>query len=128
VAERLRRPVVSQAMELSVDGGSVRAKRQTEFGYDTLEAPLPAVVAVSDAINEPRYPSLKGIMGAKKKPQDVLSLADLGVEAGDAGEAGSRTTVLALGDPPARGDARKIEGGAETAQEIVDFLAEKRLV
>jgi electron transfer flavoprotein beta subunit len=67
VAERLRRPVVSQAMELSVDGGNVRVKRQTEFGYDTLEAPLPAVVAVSDAINEPRYPSLKGIMGAKKK-------------------------------------------------------------
>jgi electron transfer flavoprotein beta subunit len=128
VAERLRRPVVSQAMELSVDGGSVRAKRQTEFGYDTLEASLPAVVAVSDAINEPRYPSLKGIMGAKKKPQDVLSLGELGVDAGDAGEAGSRTTVLALGDPPARGDARKIEGGADTAQEIVDFLAEKRLV
>src|SRR5919204_483585 len=63
VAERLGRPVVSQAMELAVDGGSVRVKRQTEFGYDTLEAPLPAVVAVSDAINEPRYPSLKGIMG-----------------------------------------------------------------
>src|SRR5262249_59091141 len=85
VAERLGRPVVSQAMELAVDGGSVRVKRQTEFGYDTLEAPLPAVVAVSDAINEPRYPSLKGIMGAKKKPQDVVSLADLGVEAGEAG-------------------------------------------
>ena len=92
VAERLGRPVVSQAMELAVDGGSVRVKRQTEFGYDTIEAPLPAVVAVSDAINEPRYPSLKGIMGAKKKPQDVLSLAELGVDAGEAGEAGSRTT------------------------------------
>src|SRR6266480_1776553 len=63
VAERLGRPVVSQAMELAIDGGSVRVKRQTEFGYDTLEAPLPTVVAVSDAINEPRYPSLKGIMG-----------------------------------------------------------------
>ena len=98
VAERLGRPVVSQAMELAVDGGSVRVKRQTEFGYDTLEAPLPAVVAVSDAINEPRYPSLKGIMGAKKKPQDVVSLADLGVAAGDVGEPGSCTTVLALGD------------------------------
>src|SRR4029077_9009353 len=59
VAGRPRRPVVSQAMELSVDGGSVRVKRQTEFGYDTIEASLPAVVAVSDAINEPRYPSLK---------------------------------------------------------------------
>jgi len=128
VAERLARPVVSQAMELAVDGGSVRVKRQTEFGYDTIEAPLPAVVAVSDAINEPRYPSLKGIMGAKKKPQDVLSLADLGVDVAAAGEAGSRTTVLALGDPPARGDARKIEGDGNAPQAIVDFLVEKRLV
>jgi len=128
VAERLGRPVVSQAMELAVDGGSVRVKRQTEFGYDTLEAPLPAVVAVSDAINEPRYPSLKGIMGAKKKPQDLLSLADLDIEADEAGEAGSRTTVLALDDPPSRGDARKIEGDGNAAQAIVDFLAEKRLV
>jgi len=128
VAERLGRPVVSQAMELAIDDGSVRVKRQTEFGYDTIEAPLPAVVAVSDAINEPRYPSLKGIMGAKKKPQEILSLAELGVESGAAGESGSRTTVLALGDPPARADARKIEDDGNAAQAIVDFLAEKRLV
>jgi len=128
VAERLGRPVVSQAMELTVDGGTARVKRQTEHGYDTIETPLPAVVAVSDAINEPRYPSLKGIMGAKKKQQDVLSLGDLGLDAGDVGEAGSRTTVLALGSPPARGDARKIEDDGNAAQAIVDFLAEKRLV
>src|SRR5438045_1119727 len=126
VAERLHRPVVSQAAELSVESGSLRVKRQTEFGYDVIEAPLPAIVAVSDAINEPRYPSLKGIMGAKKKPFDTLSLGDLGVDAGDAGEAGSKTEVLALGDPPARGDSRKIEGDANAAQAIVDFLAEKR--
>jgi electron transfer flavoprotein beta subunit len=128
VAERLGRPVISQAMELAVDGESVRVKRQTEFGYDTIEASLPAVVAVSDAINEPRYPSLKGIMGAKKKPQDVLSLADLGLDGSQAGEAGSGTTVLALGEPPSRGEARKIEGDANAAQAIVDFLAEKRLL
>jgi electron transfer flavoprotein beta subunit len=128
VAERLGLPVVSQASELTVADGKARVKRQTEFGYDTIEAPLPAVVAVSDAINEPRYPSLKGIMGAKKKPQEVLSLAELGVDAGEAGESGSRTTVLALGDPPARGDARKIEDDGNAAQAIVDFLAEKRLV
>ena len=128
VAERLERPVVSQAAELTVDGGSLRVKRQTEFGYDVIEAPLPAVVAVSDAINEPRYPSLKGIRGAKKKPFETLSLADVGVDAGDAGEAGSKTEVLALTEPPSRGDARKIEGGADAAQAIVDFLAEKRLV
>jgi electron transfer flavoprotein beta subunit len=128
VAERLRRPVVSQAAELSVAGGSVRVKRQTEFGYDVIEAPLPAVVAVSDAINEPRYPSLKGIMGAKKKPFDTLSLADVGVDAGDAGESGSKTEVLGLSEPPSRGDARKIEDDGNAAQAIVDFLAEKRLV
>ena len=128
VAERLARPVVSQAMELSVGEGSLRVKRQTEYGYDVIEAPLPAVVAVSDAINEPRYPSLKGIMGAKKKPQDVLSLSDLGIGTGEAGEGGSRTSVLALGEPPARGDARKVEDDGTAAQAIVDFLAEKRLI
>ena len=128
IAERLHHPVVSQAAELTVDGGSLRVKRQTEFGYDVIEAPLPAVVSVSDAINEPRYPSLKGIMGAKKKPFETLSLGDVGVDAADAGEAGSKTEVLALGEPPSRGDARKIEDDGSAAQAIVDFLAEKRLV
>jgi electron transfer flavoprotein beta subunit len=128
VAERLQRPVVSQVAELTLQDGSLRLKRQTEFGYDVIEAPLPAVVAVSDAINEPRYPSLKGIMGAKKKPQDVLSLADIGVSPAEAGEAGSRTEVLALADPPARGGAQKIEDDGNAAQAIVDFLAEKRLI
>ncbi len=128
VAERLRRPVVSQAAELTVDGGTVHVKRQTEFGYDVIEAALPAVVAVSDAINEPRYPSLKGIMGAKKKPSETLSLSDLGIDVAEAGEAGSKTEVLTLGSPPPRGDARKIEDDGNAAQAIVDFLAEKRLV
>jgi len=128
VAERLKRPVVSQAAALEVEAGSLRVKRQTEHGYDVIESPLPAVVAVSDAINEPRYPSLKGIMGAKKKPFETLSLGDLGVEAGEAGESGSKTEVLALAEPPSRGDARKIEGDGNAAQAILDFLAEKRLV
>jgi electron transfer flavoprotein beta subunit len=128
VAERLRLPVISQAAELTVESESLRVKRQTEFGYDLVEVPLPAVVAVSDAINEPRYPSLKGIMGAKKKPQEVLSLADLGVAADEAGDAGSRTEVLALAAPPARGGSQKIEGDGNAAQAIVDFLAEKRLI
>jgi electron transfer flavoprotein beta subunit len=128
VAERLQRPVVSQAAELKVEPGSLRVKRQTEHGYDVIEAPLPAVVAVSDAINEPRYPSLKGIMGAKKKPFETLSLGELGVDAGEAGESGSKTEVLALSEPPARGDSRKIEGDGNAAQAILDFLTEKRLV
>ncbi len=125
VAERLRRPVISQVAELAVADGKAKGKRQTEFGYDTIEATLPAVIAVSDAINVPRYPSLKGIMGAKKKPADTLSLGDLGVEAG---EAGSRTSVLALGDPPPRGESRKIEDDGSAAEKIVEFLAEKRLI
>jgi len=128
LADRLRLPMFSQAAELTVSDGSIRGKRQTEFGYDVIEAPLPAVVAVSDAINEPRYPSLKGIMGAKKKPQETLALADLGVEAGAAGEEGSKTEVYALGDPPPRGDSRKIEDDGSGAQQVVDFLAEKRLI
>jgi electron transfer flavoprotein beta subunit len=125
VAERLRRPLLSQVAELTVEGGSLTGRRQTEFGYDVIRAPLPAVVAVADSINEPRYPSLKGIMGAKKKPQETLSLADLGVEAG---EGASRTTVLALNDPPPRGDARKLEDDGSAAERIVEYLAEKRLV
>lgn len=128
VADRLQRPLVSQVATLTTDGSSVTGKRQTEHGYDTITAPLPAVVAVSDAINEPRYPSLKGIMGAKSKPQETLSLADLGVDAGAAGEAGSRTTVLDLGPPPSRGDSVKIEDDGSAAQKILDYLVERRLL
>jgi electron transfer flavoprotein beta subunit len=126
VADRLQRPLISQVAELTLEDGKVQGKRQTEFGYDVIEAPLPAVVAVSDAINEPRYPSLKGIMGAKKKPQETLSLGDLGIDAGEAGEAGSRTTVEALNDPPARGDIQKIEDDGSAAEKIVEFLAGKK--
>jgi electron transfer flavoprotein beta subunit len=126
VADRLGMPVISQVSELSVDGGSVTAKRQTEFGYDRISATLPAVLAVSDALNEPRYPSLKGIMGAKKKPQDVLALADLGIEAGRAGEGGSRTTVISVGSPPSRGDTIKIEDDGTAAQKIFEFLVERK--
>jgi electron transfer flavoprotein beta subunit len=128
VADRLRMPVISQISELTVEGGTATAKRQTEFGYDTISAPLPAVLAVADSLNEPRYPSLKGIMGAKKKPQETKSLADVGVDAGQAGEAGSRTTVLALSDPPSRGDTLKFEDDGSGAQKIFDFLVERKLI
>ncbi len=129
VADRLQCPVVSQAAELTVSDGKARVKRQTEFGYDVIEAPLPAAIAVSDAINEPRYPSLKGIMGAKKKPQETVDASELGIDASQLGEAGSRTEVLALNDPPPRGETVKIEDeGGNAAEKIVEFLAEKRLV
>ena len=119
VADRLRQPVVSQVSELKVDGSSLTGKRQTEFGYDTIKAPLPAVVAVSDAINTPRYPSLKGIMGAKKKPQETVGASDAGAPG---------TTVVALNPPPPRGESRRIEDDGSAAEKIVEFLAEKRLV
>jgi electron transfer flavoprotein beta subunit len=122
VAERLGVPVVSQAAELTVDGGMLTARRQTEFGYETLRAPLPAVVAVSDAINEPRYPSLKGIMGAKSKPQETLAAEAVGADGASA------TTVLALNPPPPRAESLRVEGGADAAEAVVDFLAERRLL
>jgi electron transfer flavoprotein beta subunit len=128
VAEKLRRPVISQVAELTLADGKVRGKRQTEFGYDVIEAPLPAVVAVSDAINEPRYPSLKGIMGAKSKPQETLSIADLGLDGNDVGESGKRTEVYAVSDPPPRGDSLKIEDDGAAAEKIVAFLAERKLL
>jgi electron transfer flavoprotein beta subunit len=126
VADRLRRPLISQVAELTVADGSVRGKRQTEFGYDVIEAPLPAVVAVSDAINEPRYPSLKGIMSAKKKPQETVSLAHLGIDAERAGEDGSRTEVYAIGEPPPRGETQRIEDDGSGAEQIVEFLVERK--
>ncbi len=128
VAERLGRPLVSQVASLTFEGGELHGKRQTEHGYDTISAPLPAVVAVSDAINEPRYPSLKGIMGAKTKPQETVSLGDLGVDEGSVGEAGAKTTVLDLGPPPSRGDTVKIEDDGSAAQKILDLVVERRLL
>jgi electron transfer flavoprotein beta subunit len=127
VADRLRLPFVSQASELSITGGTVRVVRETEFGNDVIEARLPALVAVSDAINDPRYTSLKGMMGAKKKPLETLALADLGLGADDAGEAGSGTRVLGLGVPPTRANSVTVEDDGTAAQVICDFLVEQQL-
>jgi electron transfer flavoprotein beta subunit len=129
VADRLRLPVISQAASLEASDGKVKVKRQTEYGYDVIEAPVPCVIAVSDAINEPRYPSLKGIMGAKKKPQETVSLSDLGLAADDAGESGSRTEVHGLSDPPSRGESERIEeDGPAAAEKIVDYLSSHKLI
>jgi electron transfer flavoprotein beta subunit len=128
VADRLRRPLISQVADLTVEGTSVTGKRQTEFGYDVISAPLPAIVAVSDAINEPRYPSLKGIMGAKSKPTETLTLAEIGADPALAGSAGSRTSVLALAPPPSKGDQVKIEDDGSAADQLVDWLAGRKLL
>jgi len=127
VADRLRRPLVSQVAELRLEGDELVGKRQTEFGYDVIAAPLPAVVAVSDAINEPRYPSLKGIMGAKSKPAETLALADLELE-GAAGDEGSRTKVLAVSPPAPRGDQLRLEDDGSAAERVVAYLAEAKLI
>jgi electron transfer flavoprotein beta subunit len=128
VADRLRLPFVSQAAEIAVNDGSVRVTRETEFGDDVIDARLPAVVSVSDTINEPRYTSLKGMMGAKKKPLDVVSLADLGLGPGDGGDAGSRTEVRSVAKPAGRANSIKIVDDGNAAQTILDYLVDKQLV
>jgi electron transfer flavoprotein beta subunit len=127
VAERLRLPFVSQVTQLATDGGTLRARRQTEFGDDMVEIELPAVVSVSDAINEPRYASLKGKMAANKKPLEVLSLGDIGVAVSEAGEAGSATVVLAMAEPPPRAKSIKVEDDGNAGQVVFDYLVERQL-
>jgi electron transfer flavoprotein beta subunit len=122
VAELLALPVVSQVAELALEPGAVVGRRQTELGYERIRAPLPAVVAVSDAINEPRYPSLKGIMSAKSKPQETLAAIDVG------GGHPAKTTVLALAAPPERGERVRIDDAAAAPEAIVEFLLERRLL
>src|SRR5205807_3477215 len=95
VADHLQMPSLTQVIKMDVEGGKLRCERQAEYGYDTVEVELPAVIAVGDAINEPRYPSLKAIMGAKKKPLDSKNTGDAEIESGRVGEEGSRTRVLA---------------------------------
>ena len=82
VADHLKMPSLTQVIKMDVSEGSLRCERQAEYGYDTVEIELPAVISVGDAINEPRYPSLKAIMGAKKKPLESLGIADAGIDAG----------------------------------------------
>jgi electron transfer flavoprotein beta subunit len=127
VAERLQVPFVSQANRLTVGDGTIVVERETEVGTDTIEAGLPAVVAVSDAINEPRYTSLKGMMAAKNKPLDTLTAADLALAADAVGAAGSQTVVLGTGAPPTRAGAVTIEDDGSAAQSIFDYLKEREL-
>src|ERR671932_212278 len=90
VADHLQMPSLTQVIKIEPEEGSLRCERQAEYGYDTVEVELPAVISVGDAINEPRYPSLKAIMGAKKKPVDKVTIGDVGIEADRVGAAGSK--------------------------------------
>ena len=129
VAELLEAPVATQASKVEVVGGNVTVERQTELGYESLAMSLPAVISVSDAINTPRYPALKAIMAAKKKPLEKVGLADLdGVDASVVGAEGSGTKVFAFAPPPAKAGGIKIEDDGSAADQIVDFLAQRNLV
>jgi electron transfer flavoprotein beta subunit len=130
VADHLRMPSLTQVIQIDVSDSTLRCERQAEYGYDTVDVELPAVISVGDAINEPRYPSLKAIMGAKKKPLATLSLADADVDASRVGEGGSRTTVLAINPPPAKqsGTIIEDEDTNETVEKIVAWLDERKLI
>src|SRR5438270_11968382 len=130
VADHLKMPSLTQVIKMDVADGGLRCERQAEYGYDTVEVELPAVISVGDAINEPRYPSLKAIMGAKKKPLETLSAGDAGIEAERVGENGSRTRVLALHPPPEKAGGQIIEDEDtnETVGKIVAWLEERKLV
>jgi electron transfer flavoprotein beta subunit len=123
-------PSLTQVIKVEVADGKLRCERQAEYGYDTVDVELPAVISVGDAINEPRYPSLKAIMGAKKKPLDTKSTADVGIEPDKVGERGSRTAVLALNPPPAKeaGEIIEDEDTNETVERIVAWLEERKLL
>ncbi len=130
VADHLKMPSLTQVVQMDVADGKLRCERQAEYGYDTVEVELPAVISVGDAINEPRYPSLKAIMGAKKKPLDAKAIGDVGIDAGAVGEAGSKTAVLALNPPPAKqsGEIIEDEDTNETVEKIVAWLEERKLI
>jgi electron transfer flavoprotein beta subunit len=123
-------PSLTQVIEMEADPEKLRCRRQAEYGYDTVEVDLPAVISVGDAINEPRYPSLKAIMGAKKKPLDTKAAGDVAIEADRVGEQGSRTEVLAINPPPAKesGEIIEDEDTNETVEKVVAWLEERKLL
>jgi electron transfer flavoprotein beta subunit len=126
VAELLDVPAVTFAKSVELEGETLKVKRQTEAGYDLVEASLPAVVSVTAGVNEPRYPSLKGIMGAKSKPLDRLTLADLGLDGVGGAAAGQSITSVEPAPERAAGEVVRDEG--DGAKRIADFLATKKVI
>ena len=130
LADHLKMPSLTQVIKMEMLDGKLRCERQAEYGYDTVDVTLPAVISVGDAINEPRYPSLKAIMGAKKKPLETKSIADAGIEPGRVGSEGSRTSVLAINPPPPKqpGEIIEDENTGETVEKIISWLDERKLL
>jgi electron transfer flavoprotein beta subunit len=127
LAERLDVPQVSLASKVEIDGSAIRIRRVSEDGYFEVESTLPAVISVVEKINEPRYPSFKGIMAAKNKPISVLSIADLGIDAGAVGLAAATTQVVSFEVAPPRAAGVTVKDEGDGAVKIADFLASKKL-
>lgn len=128
LAERLGLPQVTFASELTVEGGTARIRRDGDVASETIEASLPAVVSVTDQINEPRYPSFKGIMAAKKKPVETWGLADLGVEASQVGLGAAWTTVEQVEARPPRSKGEVITDEGQGGTALAEFLASRKFV
>jgi electron transfer flavoprotein beta subunit len=130
VAEHLGMPSLTQVVSMEVAADGLTCERQAEYGYDTVRVALPAVISVGDAINEPRYPSLKAIMGAKKKPLEARSIAEAGIDASRVGAAGSRVLCGDFKAPPQKqgGVIIEDEDTEETVARIVAWLDERKLI
>ena len=130
VADYLKMPSLTQVIKLDLADNALTCERQAEYGYDTVAVALPAVISVGDAINEPRYPSLKAIMGAKKKPLETVAAGDIGIDTALVGADGSRVQCGEFHDPPAKSAGQIIEDEDtdETVEKIVAWLDERKLI
>jgi electron transfer flavoprotein beta subunit len=128
VAELLGLPQVTQLRKVTVEGTTIKGERETDEGVAFLEASLPAVVSVTEKINEPRYPSFKGIMAAKKKPVAKLTVADLGIDASEVGLSGAWTQVLEAAPKPPRSAGQRVEDGGDGGAKIAEFLVGQKLI
>jgi electron transfer flavoprotein beta subunit len=128
LAERLGVPQLTLASKVDIDGRSVTIRRVTDDGYAVVTGSLPAVVSVVEKINEPRYPSFKGIMAAKKKPVQTLSLADIGLAADAVGLAGSATAVADFAARPPRAAGVIVKDDGDGGAKVAAFLAERKFI
>ena len=128
LAERLELPQVTQVSTLEIADGTVTGRRDSDTASDTLQATLPAVVSVTDQINEPRYPSFKGIMAAKKKPVETWSLADLGVDPGQVGLANAWTSVEQFTARPPREQGEIVTDEGDGGTKLAQFLATSKII
>ena len=128
VAELLGWPALTFAKKVDVDGSSITIERQTEAGYDTVSSSLPAVVSVTAGVVEPRYPSFKGIMAAKNKPIDQVTIGDLGLDAGSVGWAGAREAIVSVAAAPQREAGEKVEDDGEAYLRVVEFLERLKVI